>query len=799
MGAFVVSLWTRRGGGADPATDPLTDPAATQVVNGSRSSRPGPAGRPGSPGRRGSSGWRGSLGRPGSAGILSLGTVLTVVGALSATVLGGGLATRHSNILDGNTWIVAASRDGVERLLRVNPGSGEVDLETPSPLPEGRPAQLQQSNVTTAVVDATTGDTFAWDPVDGRWLKSTTRVSGATALHLTSTAAFAVDRKAGTVQQLDPRLLSAPIGAPVSLGAEVSESVVDGSGKLWLAAPQPRRVVSVQAGDTGPAIVRDFTVPSSGSALSLTALRSGVLAGDAVGRTTYRLFPERSAAERIAGVPPSNSALSAATSDDDTGAVLDQQAGTLTRVTPVGDERAQSLQLSARISDHTLGRPVVFGNRVYLPDYTTGTVLRSTTGGAFETFPPRRTGPSSTPGEFDMFVDDDRLWVNSRTGARAFSIDRAGNWTPITKFEKKKIRPPKAEPTRQAPTKAPDEPANTGRPDPAPERTGRATGRPDPTRTRPQAEPTATPTITETPSPTPSETASPTASPTPSPTPAAPPGAPANLTAAPGAGSLTVNWQPPAEGADSITGYRVEWTGPDGTQSADLDAEAREHVIPDLQNGVEYQVSVVAVGPDESSEPAVTSATPVTTAEVALNGARASGIGQVTVEYTVDTRNSGGVNCAILLNGEPKWEGGCAGASTQNITGLAFGTGFTVAVRATNAQGTATSTEQSVTTWARPTVTISKGQSAVGDGNPTCTDPSCAYITVRIQNFTPNTTYTMNGTDTHDPTPLPNRPITAGADGSATLTGPGKTYFYGFRGEEVTIRVGGFASAPLRW
>src|SRR3954469_6976934 len=120
MGAFDVSLWTKRGAGRDSATDPLTDPAATQVVTGSRSSR------------------------PRSAGILSLGTVLTVVGALSATALGGGLATKHSNILDGNTWIVAASRDGVERLLRVNPGSGEVDLETPSPLPAGRTGKVQQ-------------------------------------------------------------------------------------------------------------------------------------------------------------------------------------------------------------------------------------------------------------------------------------------------------------------------------------------------------------------------------------------------------------------------------------------------------------------------------------------------------------------------------------------------------------------------------------------------------------------------------------------------------------------------------
>ena len=761
MGAFYVSLWTRRyGGGADPdsdpATDPLTDPAATQVVNGARTPR------------------------PGSAGFLSLGTVLIVVGALSATLLGGGLATRHSNILDGNTWIVAASRDGIERLLRVNPGSGEVDLETPSPLPKGQVAQLQQSNVTTAVVDATTGDTFAWDPVHGRWQKSTTRVSGATALHLTSSAAFSVDKQAGTVRQLDPALLSTPIGAPISLSAEVSDSVVDGSGKLWLAMPQPRRVVSVQASDQGPTIVRQFTVPSSGSALTLTALRSGVLAGDAVGHTTYRLFPERSAAERIAGVPPSASAVSAASSDDDTGAVLDQQAGTLIRVTAAGDDRAQSLALGSRLSGHRLGRPVVFGNKVYLPDYTAGIVLRSTSGGTFEAFPPQRMSEGS---DFDLFVDDDRLWVNSRGGARAFSVDRAGHWTPITKFDKKRIRPPKAEPTRDKPTrtKAPSEPENTGRPDPSP------TGRPDPTRDRP----TSTPTITEPPTPT----ASPT--PTVSPTPAAPPGSPGNLTATASDGSITVTWAPPADGADAVTGYRVEWTGPDGTKGINRGATARKYVIPDLTNGVEYQVSVVAITKDTQSEPTEATATPVTTAAVTLDGAQASGIQRITVNYTVDTRNSGGVNCKVLVNGASAWEGGCAGAGSQTITGLAFSTGYTVSVTATNSQGTATSADRSVTTWAEPTVAISKGDPT---GNlPSCTDPSCAYIRVQIANFTPGEAYEMKGTDTHDPTPFPTKSITAGADGTQNIMGRNVTYFYGFQNESVTIQVDKYFSAPLRW
>ena len=760
-----MSWWTRK----TESADPQADPGATQVVAGT-ATRPGRSG-----------------------GFLSLGTVVTVVGALSATLLGGGLASKHSDILDGNTWIVAASRDGVERLLRVNPGSGEVDLDTPSPLPKGRTGTVQQSNVTTAVIDAKSGETFAWDAVDGQWQKSTTRVTGDTALHLTSTAAFSVDRARGVVRQLDPSTLSAPVGPTISLGGPISESVVDGSGRLWLAMPAAKRVTAVDGSDLGPAVGRRFDLPTSGSALTLTALRSGVMAGDAAGHTTYRLVPDRDAAERIAGVPPNPAAVSAASSDDDTGALLDAGAGKLTRVTPAGDKRAQSIRLGATLARHRFGRPVVFADQVYLPDYSAGNVLRSTSNGSLETYPRQPMSGNGT--DFDLFVDDGRLWVNSRTAAKAFSVDEAGNWTPVAKSDRKKIQPPRIGPSRTSPprTKAPNEQTNTGSEQSTPVRTGRPRNRPT-TRPTVPTRPHRTPTPTSAPT---TEARPTTTTPAPTTTPATPPGAPENLQARAGEGSLTVSWDPPSENAGKVTGYLVEWSGGGSSGQQNRSANARTFVIPDLTNGTQYTVAVTAISSRLRSEATRTTATPVTTAAVQVTSATANGVGRVTVGYTVDGHGSGAVTCQIRFGEAEQFTGGCGdGPHSQVIRGLDFGKTYAVTATAKNLQGTTTSAPRSVTTWARPTVTIAKSGQKPPESQ--CQDSSCAYLRITLRNFTPGQTYSMTGHDTHNSVPLPTKTVTPGAGGSLVITGS-NGYFYGFQNETVYVSVGGYESAGLEW
>jgi hypothetical protein len=385
----------------------------------------------------------------GPGGFVNVGVVGTVLAALAASLLGAGLASHGSTILDGNTWVVALRDDGTEHMLRVNPGSGAVDIEQSSPLPPGAHAVVHQSNITTAVVAADGGSVFAYDALDNRWVRSDTRVSGSTRLHLTAEHAFVMDAEAGLLRQLRPRLLDGTVGPELSLGRGIEKSLVDGSGLLWLAWPANGRVVAVAGTPSGPVVRREFGLPRPSPDLTLTALRDGVLANDRAGKVVYRIDPERSEMESITGVPARTWSRTAVTSDDDTGAVLDEKAGTVVRVAPAGDPRLDTFRIGASRRNHVLGTPVVFGNRIYIADRTTGTLLRTPASGTeLEVFPRQRLGDTG----FDLFVDDGRLWVNARSGRTAFAINRDGTRTDVAKAPTGRISPPrKPLPARERP------------------------------------------------------------------------------------------------------------------------------------------------------------------------------------------------------------------------------------------------------------------------------------------------------------------------------------------------------------
>jgi hypothetical protein len=262
-----------------------------------------------------------------------------------------------------------------------------------------------------------------------------------------------------------------------------------------------------------------------------------------------------------------------------------------------------------------------------------------------------------------------------------------------------------------------------------------------------------------------------------------------------------VSWQPPPGPRGSVTGYTIGWAAPGiAPQQVTKAATTRSATITGLTNGVAYTITVYATGPGGDGPADQATGIPLTTPGADVRDARASGHGQITVDYTISDNGSGAVTCQVLANGSAMWSGGCGGDGSQLINGLADDTSYDVTVTATNGQGTTTSPPRSVRTWPARKVTISKGASAVGYGSPTCVDPSCAWITVHIENFTPGQSYSMDATSSrNDPTGFPAKSITPGPDGQTTISGPGQTWYYGYPGTQVWVVVDGVQSNIINW
>ena len=178
------------------------------------------------------------------------------------------------------------------------------------------------------------------------------------------------------------------------------------------------------------------------------------------------------------------------------------------------------------------------------------------------------------------------------------------------------------------------------------------------------------------------------------------PGTPMRLTATAGNGSITLNWNAPADGGSSIlryeyrykaaTGHRSygEWTDvPGGPSQTSV-------TIPGLTNGVEYAFQVRAVSDVGDGEPATVNQTPGAVPDAPTLFAR-GGNGTVTLIWEAPANDGG----APILNYDVRYresgatwgawmevEGGSSARSTT-ITGLINGTSYEFQVRAVNGKG----------------------------------------------------------------------------------------------------------------
>ena len=244
-------------------------------------------------------------------GLVTIGTVLTLVTGLGLTVLGLGAADQAVASFDAASWVWSKGKGEV---ARVNGVTAKVDTRVDVPAARGHTMQISQNDRFVIYRDENTGVISSMDLTSLKVFKTTPTNSGLgvrVALH--EDAAFVVDAVRGVVRQLDPRYLT-PIGQPLNYPPGITGGVFDGKGRLWIGIPSQGTVSAITAapiasdspqgggaaGAAGPTQVATSSVAPPSHDLALSTLEDGVAV---LNRTTNALTTVRGDQKQIAQLP----------------------------------------------------------------------------------------------------------------------------------------------------------------------------------------------------------------------------------------------------------------------------------------------------------------------------------------------------------------------------------------------------------------------------------------------------------------------------------------------------------------
>lgn len=372
------------------------------------------------------------------------------VGALIGTslVVGAGASGTRPELADIGAWLTGAKGE----IVHAHGLTGEVDGKAALPAGmAGHPVSVAQNGRTTLVLDERTGQVVRIDAAQLTAAQSADH--GAAGLQLVSGGAYAyvVDPARATVQRIDPARTTAE-NPPVPLEGKPGAAVVDGEGTLWVPLPESGTVVPFVEGLKGTAV----EVADAGHDLTLTVAdgRPVVTDGTAAATKVLSATGVRGAFDlggAFAGADPADVLVPSGTD----GSALPVLAAGTGDVVVVDVHSRHTMRVRVPTEGHVLGAPQLLGERVYIPDESTGRLLVYDTAASALTEPiPITEGP----GELDLFVQDGLLWVNDPDGAAAAVIDADGEVRHIGKYgtEVPSAREPGDEPVEDGvPTGAP--------------------------------------------------------------------------------------------------------------------------------------------------------------------------------------------------------------------------------------------------------------------------------------------------------------------------------------------------------
>ena len=577
-----------------------------------------------------------------------------IVGTLAAVslVFGTGASSALPHLANIGAWL-GSSKKG--QIVHANGLSGKVDGRIAMTNAAGHPLKIVQDGNLILVVDEVTGQVSRIDPAQLQVTE--TRQYGASNLQVVAgpSEAYVVNSARGSVQQINPTSLDT-VGAPVNVQpAPLGRAAIGNGATLWVLAPAAGQAVPIKGERRGTPV----KVGDPHDQLALTIANGQPLVVDA--NTATAMLAGPSGALFKVNLPSTISAaaggqprvLVPATADGPVVPVLAPSSGSLVLVNTA--TRSVSTA-SVTPPGHHFGAPQVLGERVYIPDQSTGNlIVYDPASSQFDSQIPV-TGHAAT---LESFEQDGILWVNDQNGPVALAIDSTGGVHRIGKY----LTAAPGGPHIAAPLPAPGGPQNLPLAGPGGQAGPTAPGGPPPPGVQP-----------------------PRAS---QPQPAAPPGAPGTPSTTSGNGYIDVSFTPSGGGTPS--GYQLE-PSPSGVSVQPSQAPASGPFTFHVTGGncgTQYTFRVAAVYPggrvtSASSAPARPCVSPV------VQGFQATGFNHG-ANLSWSAPAGGPATYTISYTGATSGTVPATGTSAQ-IGNLTNGGQYNFALTATNAAGSAQAT-----------------------------------------------------------------------------------------------------------
>ena len=349
-----------------------------------------------------------------------------VVGVLcaAAVVFGVGMASAKYHLSDVGGWLTSTNKG---ELVHVNGLSGKVDGKVTLSGSTGHPMKVVQQGGVVLIVDEVTGVVSRVDPAHLNVVQGA-GYRGAAGMQVVagSGAAYALDQQKGSVQRLDPMTL-ATMGGALGLTGPLGAGAIDASSVLWVPVPADGQAANVHSGQAA----RPVGIGRAGDDLALTIAAGVPVITDFTAAQSLVLGPNGTQVKvqlpSTVAQAAKGSVLAPGSTD---GQLVPLLAGRSLVVLNSGNGSLSStaLQLPAR---HRLAAPQALGQKVYIPDQSSGSLLvyDSATNRMEQQVP-----VTGRPGPLDAFVKDGLLWVNGPDSAKAVVVDGAGGHRPIQKY-----------------------------------------------------------------------------------------------------------------------------------------------------------------------------------------------------------------------------------------------------------------------------------------------------------------------------------------------------------------------------